>query len=260
MAEQAELLPDPPPAEQLPTDRPVQNVMGEFSRKFGQIERSVGALAQAVDGLIQQRQAPPPPSQPVGNPQARTVDELWEGAKAGNKEDFEEWNRRKAAETYTQMRGIENHQALVEGQLNILQGKYPVLADPNHALTQTAQQAYTLLTRRGYPATQATFLEAVKTAIADRPDIVAESYTQGARAREGARRVSAGNPGVIGATHRQDEPAQPGKMRVTPEQAALARRMNVKDPAKAMQNFLRRRETGESNFGAVGAHLPEGEF
>ena len=120
-------------------------------------------------------------------------------------------------------------------------------------------QALDLLTQRGYPASQATYLEAVKTAIADRPDIVAELYTQGARAREGARRVSAGNSGVTGATVRQDDPQQAGTIRVTPEQAAIAKRMNIKDPAKALQNFVKRQETGESRFGAV-ANLASGEF
>ena len=46
---------------------------------------------------------------------------------------------------------------------------------------------------------------------------------------------------------------------VTPEQAAIAKRMNIKDPAKALQNFVKRQETGESRFGAV-ANLASGEF
>ena len=98
----------------------------------------------------------------------------------------------------------------------------------------------------------------MKTAIADRPDLVAELHTQGARAREGARRVSAGNSGVTGATVRQDEPTQAGTIRVSPEQAAIAKRMNIKDPAKAIQNFIKRQETGESRFGAVASMA--GEF
>lgn len=121
--------------------------------------------------------------------------------------------------------------------------------------------ANALLLRRGYQPSNATYLEAVKTAIADRPDLVAEMHTQGARAREGARRVSAGNTGVTGATYRQDDPAQTqSRIRVTPEQSAIAKRMNIKDPGKAIENFIKRQETGESRFGAVASFVPQGEF
>jgi len=238
-------------------DRPVENLKGEFDRKFGQLAQKVDALT----GYLAEKeaaQAQPVQQAPKGSLQAMTKDELWELAKAGNKEAFDEHEARTAQQVYSRMRAQENHEGLVSGQLGILRDKYPVLADANHPLTQTANAAYALLTKRGYPAGDATYLEATKTAIADRPDIIAEMHTQGARAREGARRVSAGNSGVTGATIRQDDPQSQGKVRVTPEQSAIARRMNVADPAKAISNFLKRQESGQSQFGAVVNSIPNG--
>ena len=250
---------DSPSDQQLPTDRPVQNVMGEFNRRFGELDRKFNQVLTYIAEKDQPAQKAP--ESPKGGHSTLSDDELWELAKAGDKAAFDAHQERKAATVYTRMRGQENHQNLVDGQMSIIQQKYPVLGNPQHPLTQTANAAYQLLTRRGYPANQATMLEATKTAIADRPDLVAEMHTQGARAREGARRVSAGNSGVTGATYRQDEPSQTdGKVRVTPEQAAIARRMNIKDPGKAIQNFIKRQETGESKFGAVASFVPQGEF
>ncbi len=258
----------PAPASSSDAAAAVEQVSREFSTKFGSIQQQVGALTQAVSGLIEQRQPPPPAAPRPGVGPAATDDELWERAKAGDKDAFDTHQARKSAQIYQQLRGQEKHQELVTGQLDILKRKYPVLSDPQHQLTQTANAAYTLLTRRGYPATPATYLESLKTAIADRPDLVAEMQTQGARASEGARRASAGRAGTTGATYRQQEfadgsggPASPGSVRVTAEQTALAKRMNVADPKKAIERFLKRQENGESRFGAVGGMLQDqGEF
>lgn len=244
---------------EAPLDRPVQNLKGEFDRKFGSIEQKLNAVV----GYIAQQEAvksqSPPPAK--GKSKAELTDEeLWELAKAGDKEAFDAHQERKAAQTYSKLRGLEQHQQLVDGQMTILAQKYPVLRDANHPLTQTANQAYGLLVKRGYPANADTLRQATLTAIADRPELVTEMYSQVSNAREGARRVSAGNPGVTGASHRQDPPAQGSKMRVTPEELALARRMNVLDPVKAKERFLQRRASGQSNLGAVGALVDDGEF
>ena len=242
------------------SDRPIQNLKGEFDRKFGSIEQKLNAVV----GYIAQQEAvkgqQPPPTAKGKSKAELTDDELWELAKAGDKEAFDAHQERKAAQTYSKLRGIEQHQQLVTGQMNILAQKYPVLKDANHPLTQTANQAYGLLVQRGYPADADTLRQATLTAIADRPELVTEMYSQVSQAREGARRVSAGNPGVTGASHRQDPPAQGNKLRVTPEEAALAKRMNVLDPAKAKERFLQRRASGQSSLGAVGALIDDGEF
>jgi hypothetical protein len=260
MATQADGTPAPELSQAaLAPERPIENLRGEFSRKMGSLEQK---FDQLLGYVAQQEAAKAPPAAPApakGTHAAMSNDELWELAKNGDKAAFDTHQKRMAAQTYQELRGQENHQSLVDGQIGILHGKYPVLGNPQHALTQTVAAAQSLLQRRGYPNTSATYLEAVKTAIADRPDLVAELHTQGARAREGARRVSAGNSGVTGATVRQDEPSHAGTFRVTPEQAAIAKRMNIKDPAKALLNFAKRQETGESKFGAIGAQL-SGEF
>lgn len=248
------------PSDPSPAERPIENLRGEFSRKMGTLEQK---FDQVIGYMAQQeaQKGQPPPAAVKGAHTTLSDDELWELAKAGDKAAFDAHQKRMTVQTYTEMKGADAHQNLVEGQIGILHQKYPVLGNPQHALTQTATAAFELLKRRGYAPNQATYLEAVKTAIADRPDLITEMHTQGARAREGARRVSAGNSGVTGTTVRQDEPTQTaGNIRVTPEQAAIAKRMNIKDPARAIQNFIKRQETGESKFGAVASFVPQGEF
>src|SRR5688572_18081173 len=100
----------------LPADRPAQNVMGEFNRKMGDLDRKfnqvLGYLAEKETAQAAQ-QAPQTAKQPSG---ALSDDELWERAKAGDKAAFDAHQERKAATVYQRMRGQENHQNLVDGQ------------------------------------------------------------------------------------------------------------------------------------------------
>lgn len=231
----------------LPQDRPVQNVVGEFNRKMGTIEARLDQLTNALSAAL----TPKAPEPPKGSRESLSNDDLWELAKAGDKSAFDEHQRRQAAQVYSELRGRENDAALTEGQMIALRNKYPVLANPQHPLTQTASQAYHLLVRRGRPANLDTLLDATKTAIADRPDLIAEMHTQTPRAREQARQRSAQNTGT-GASYRNDEPAQERvRFGLTDEEKRLAQRMNITEPLKAKERFMKRQAEGKSTFGAV---------
>jgi hypothetical protein len=245
-------------------DRPVQNIVAEFNRKLGktqdELNRKIDAVLQYLaSGQAGQTQARPTP--PQGNAEL-TDEDLWSQAQQGNRLAFEEYQRRIAAREFRQMNQVERQQNTVVSQLNSLVAKYPVLRDSSHPLTQHSHQAYQLLVQNGRPANQATLLEAAMTAIADRPDLVSEIYSQGGTAREQVRQTatSRAQAGATGVTHRRDSaPVQQGP-KVSDASADLARRMGIKDPKAAKERFLKRQEEGRSSFGSVAAFIPEGDL
>jgi hypothetical protein len=213
-------------------------------------------LAYLVSGQ-QQRQAPAV----ADRKDPPTDDELWALAQQGDREAFVEHQRRITQREMAQSNTVTRNTQMVQGQLAALANKYPMLNTPSHPLAQTMNQAYQLLTQNyGYPAGAATLLEAAKTAIAERPDLISEHYTQGAQAREqvrqdGTRRAASGQ---MGASHRQDAPRGTSQTpKVSTAEAQLAARMGVKDPAGAMSRFRKRQDAGQSSFGAVAAFIPE---
>ena len=233
-------------------DRTNEQMFREMQRRDQERQKQLDqVLAYLVSGQ-QQRQAP------VAERKAPATDEeLWALAQQGDRPAYEEYHRRIARNEINQNSQISRNAQVVNGQLNALVNKYPVLNNPQHPLAQTTQQAYQLLLQNGYPAGPATLLDAAKTAIAERPDLIAEQYSQTAGAREqsrqdGTRRASSGQMGGT----RQDAP-RTQTTKVTPEQQALANRMGVKDPAGAMTRFRKRQEDKLSSFGGVAAFIPE---
>jgi hypothetical protein len=239
-------------------DRTQEQMFRELQRRDQERQKQLDqVLAYLVSGQ-QQRQAPS-----VNERKAPpTDDELWALAQQGDREAFVEHQRRITQRELAQSNTVTRNQQMVNGQLQALVNKYPVLNNPAHPLAQTMQQAYQLLIQNyGYAAGPATLLEAAKTAIAERPDLVAEQYNAGPQAREqsrqdGTRRAQSGQ---MGATHRQDNRPNAQAPKVSVESAALAARMGVKDPAKAMERFRKRQEAGLSSFGSVAAFIPEEE-
>jgi hypothetical protein len=236
-------------------DRPVENLRGEFDRKFSKLQEQQAQMLQYLATLGRQPQTPQPVSKDVSD------DDLWALAQGGDRQAFELWTERKADKRIEQRLAGNNQQQLVENQLRTLTAKYPILNDPSNPLTQTAHQAYQLMVQNGYAANRATLLDAVKTAIAERPDIISDHYTQNARAadqqRQSASRVA--QSGQTGVSHRA--PAiNKDKLKISPEEEALAKRMGIKDPLGAKKRFLERNEKGLSNLGAVGALVDQDGF
>lgn len=234
-------------------DRPIENAVREFNRKFTRIERQLEALAQ----LQSQPRAAVPATSPDGEP---TDEQLWERAQHNDRQAFDTYMQRIAARQTVQLNQVQRMSQLVDSQLMVLGQKYPVLQDQAHPLAQTAAQAYQILMGQGYPQSKATWLEAVKTAIADRPDLVAEMHGQavarGDQGRQAAARVA--QAGQTPASGRAAAPAPKRQERpLSAEERDLAARMGIKDPQKARENFRKRRESGVSQIGAVGMHLSE---
>ena len=194
---------------------------------------------------------------------ANAKEDLWARAQQGDREAFEEYQRIIAREEYIKEQRNLGQKNYTEVQLTELSKLYPQLNDSSHPLTQKAQLAYQLLVNSGKPADRATLLEAAKTAIADSPQLIAELYSQGNRAREQARTsgVRSAHSGMTGTTYRQDPPrtTQGQTSRpVSTDEAALAGRMlpyNPKRPDEktpeqraqgAKKRFLERQQAGLS--------------
>ena len=244
-------------------DRPVKNVVAEFNRKFTKVERQQMEVTEKLNQisqllLAQHQQAPTPRT--TAAPGAETDEELWGKAQMGDRLAFEEYQRRIARREYQQANAQNTRQQIVGAQFTALMQRYPYLNnDSSHPLTQIAQQAYQSLLQLGYPAGQATLLEAAKTAIADRPDLIDNLPSH---VREGARRNSASvaQAGQTGTTTRQD-PAQPkNAVIIRPGEMEIARRMGIKDPKKAKERFLERQSKGQSALGAVSGFVREEDF
>ena len=235
-------------------DRPIQNVVAEFNRKHSRLENMVGNIAQQMSQFMANQATPARGSSP-------SDDELWSMAQQGDRAAFQELNRRQARQEAEAEYNRRQQDALVDGQLASLAQRYPVFNDVNHPLTQATVAAYNLMTARGAQANKSTLREAMLQAIADRPDLA--SAAAGVSASDpgrvsAARRAQAGQ---TGATTR-DIPSSraPRAQQVSQDQMKLARQYGVKDPAKAIERFKKRRDEGTSQMGQVGAYLDDGEI
>lgn len=241
-------------------ERPIENLKAEFDRKLGKMASQLEALIQFQ--AVNQQAAPPRlPSTP--QPTQVSNEELWTLAQNGNREAFEEYQRRIARTEAQQVQGIQQRNALIGGQLQALVAMYPVLnTDPTHPLSLKTKEAYSLLLQNGYQAGPATLLEATQKAIADSPQIVSDLYRSSpAPAREASRQSATGRAqaGVMGASSRQDAMPRPSAQKqISPEERLIGRRMGLKTDEqilRAKKNFLKRQDDGTSRLGAVGAQL-----
>lgn len=220
---------------------------GEFKRRFGRLEDQ---LNTAIQYMAVARQ--PAQQAPQQRSAAPTDEELWSQAQQGDRLAFEEYQGRIAERKIAQARAAQTGNELVTGRLNALRAKYPVLDDGSHPLTQVMNSNLQSLLAAGYPRNQATLLEAANMAITDRPDLVSDLYSQGARANEHSRQSAtrSAQSGMTTGSPRQ-EPIRQGNVReLSDKEMDLARRMGL-TPEKAKgakERFLKRQQQGLSTI------------
>lgn len=220
-----------------PTERPIENLKGEFDRKFTKVERQLQEIAATLAAF----QAPKP--EPTPAPEY-TDQQLLELANAGNAAAHAEYVRRLVERQVAQQTQIAQQTQMVQTQLQSLYARYPQLSDPTHPLTQAALQAKVALVRNGYPAqSAATDLEAIKLAIVDHPGL---AQPASAAPVSGSRAVSP-QQGIDGATPRRSAPATPAPRALSQKEREIAARMNVKKPAEAIKRFEERMQAGRSS-------------
>lgn len=242
------LVPAAVPAAQVADDRPVQNMVAEMNRKFQQVQQRLDLLTQRLTVPVA---ADPPDTK-------ATSEELWEMAKQGSREAFDLYMERIAERKTTTVQRESDRQRVVENQLSILAARYPVLNDSAHPLSQATVSVYQTLLASGEPQSRVTLLEAIKTAIADRPDLIADLHAQYTQAQN-APRASAASRARAGQTGVTLQPASvpAASPKLSKPQLDLAKRMGVKDAAKSMERFHQRRAEGKSHLGAVANYLEE---
>ena len=235
--------------------RSYDNLAGEFNRKFSKMQDQLNA----VIGALQAQQQPQQQMQPQGQ-QANPLEVLWARAQQGDRAAFEEYQRLIAQQEVSKTARVQQHADLVNRQIAVIMNRYPVLNNPQHALTQEVNRAFLLLQQNGYPRTRPTLLEAMKTAIADHPELVVELQQQVPTAREQQRRSASqvSQAGQTGTTVRRGTQQQAAAA-VPDDVRKLASRMGVKDPNAAMKRFEQRQESGQSSFGAVGLAIQQQE-
>jgi len=217
-----------------PTERPIENLKGEFDRKMTKVERQLAEIAAALTALTSRPavEAAPAPEY--------TDQQLLELANAGNAAAHQEYVRRMVAQQLGQQVQITQQQQVITTQLQSLYTRYPMLTDPSHALTQAAMQAKMALTRAGYSAqSAATDLEAIKLAIVDHPEL-AQPRAPGTPGGVGRTPQQ----GIDGATPRRSaSPTTPARA-LSQKERDIAARMGIKDPVEALKRFEKRSQEG----------------
>jgi hypothetical protein len=235
-------------------DRPLKNYIAELERKAAQREERLKMELLAAISAAQRPQAP-------AQPQSREYsdEELSQLAAAGDARALQMLTDRQAARHAAQQTSAYSQQQADLAQLNALMGRYPVLRDGSHSLTQYATQVKLALLARGAQDTAATVIEAIKTAIADNPDLAAQSAVR--MTSPSVPRATAPVAGAAAPAPRRtpQSPARPAAT-LSDKEWEVAKRMGYstrEQAAKAKENFQRRQTSGQSRLGAVGAMIRE---
>lgn len=236
--------------DQIVEDRPLRNVIAELDRKNAQRFEELKATLFAA----QSRAAAPPATQ-----REYTDQELSQLAAAGDANAqlllSDRLAARHAAEQARTMSQSQSEQA----SLAALFGRYPVLRDGSHALTSYATQVKNALLASGRPNDVSTVIEAIKTAIADNPDLAAQSAVRMASSAAPVPRATAPTAAASAPASRRPAPAKAATA-LTDAQWELAKRYGYKtreDAARAIERTKQRRSTGQSGLGAVRAFIRE---
>lgn len=202
-----------------------------LQQQYAETQKQLQALAAYV---IEQQKPQPEVHQPRQAGPA-TEEELWARAQQGDRQAFNEYIRRNAAQETNQRLQAQQSDAMVQSQLATLYQRYPELADPNHALTTKAVAFKQALMGMGAPNSRQTDLDAILRAVADSRDVLA--------GRAQPRQPSAGQATP---SHRAAPAPNADEKKLTPAEHKLARQYGVKDANKAMKQFYARNQEGRS--------------
>lgn len=237
----------------FPADRPVENVLAEWNRKFQGLEERLG---QVVGILVQQQQGGQAQAANAGY----TDEQLYQLAAAGNTAAMQQLDQRREQRlTQTWQQQQHAQQTLALSLQQMLQ-RYPIFTDNTHPLTQAATAYKQRLIAAGAQDGPATILEAMRQAIIDHPELVPRaSETPELQRRVGAQAAAMVDGGQMNRRPPAPEPKKKAPQ-LTPELWKLAQRYGYTDKAKAqkaLENFERRQESGQSRLGLVGTFLRE---
>ena len=233
--------------EQLIEGRPLKNIIAELDRKAAQ--RAEQLRAELLAAVTATQRQPVQPTQ-----REYSDEELSQLATAGDSRALQMLTDRQSQRHVTSQVQAQAQSQAEAQQLVALFGRYPVLRDTSHGLTHYAMQVKGVLLQRGYANNAATEIEAIKTAIADNPELAAQSAVRAPSAPRPTvpqAQAAAPSPRRTSAPATKVEPVSDAEFEV-------AKRMGFKTReavAKAKVNFRKRQEDGTSRLGAVGMHV-----
>lgn len=265
-----DLVPDPAPSDagvdEPVGDRPARNILAEVDRKWGQRMSALEAQQAELLNFLRSQNQPRPTASASGGLEEMTDDQLTELAQAGHVQAHLILTKRYAAQSVQDTFRQSQQVNVAVQQRNSLFKTYPVFTDSNHPLTQYAMRAKALLVQNGANANDAvTDVDAMKTAIADNPQIVAQHYSP--PDPEPQRRSAVSNATTIDGSTQRRQTTRPQAPQVTDEEWTLAKRYGYKtreQAAKAKVNFDKRQSAKRdgtemhSSLGAVSAFIREG--
>lgn len=230
--------PAPSPADGgEPEERPWKNVLAEMNRKYGKVESRLDELAAFL--AAQAARATP---QAATGYDALSDAQLQELDQSGSAEArialMERIAQRQSQATRAQDTQIRQAESAVAALLQ----RYPQLADTSDPLRMAVDESRRQYVQMGYPAGPLVDLEAIKTAIVSNPHLVRAQSPQPA---SNPQRPSPAQ--IDGATPRRPAPRTAAAPKIDPKAIEIARRMGVKDPAKALQRFQERQAQGRSS-------------
>lgn len=221
--------------EPVATPEPAPEPIFNAKESFEKLERMLYTVAGQLQNIQQ------PAAAPVKEPEEMRDEELWSLAQQGNRQAFEMYQQRIADRQFDKRFGAVQQNQGVQQQIAYLVKEYPEFTDPNHALTQRARAFKQVQVQMGEsPNSLQTDLNAMLRAVADSRAIIApKAPTMPAR--------SASASGHLAPSHQQvPSPTTPAE-KVSPDEAALAKRMGIKDASKAKQRFNERQANGLSS-------------
>lgn len=223
---------------------PWKNRMAELERRHEKqlqemqqmFQSQVAALQQAAVSPAQARQSQP----------QYTDEELLALGNQGHAAAMREYVQRQIQQQNT----VQQRMGLAEQHAAALRQMYPDFNNKQSPLYQAANALYSQYLMAGEPATAQTQAMAMGTAAAAYARQQAQQQGVGQAAEATRQQQLEAHQSVGGSSV---PPAGSNRRRgsgPTPEQVELAKKIGVKDPAKALSNFQKRAAEGRSSYGA----------
>ena len=213
----------------------------EMNAKFSTVERAQSEMLQILQAM---RQAPA--ATPVRQDQEYSDDDLWSLQQQGSKQAADMLLERKLKREREGERAAQARVASIQSQVKKMYESYP-FSKSEHPLTRAAVAIKNRLMGNGWANDIATDLEAMKLTLVDHSDLVADYHASTPRVRTTSTPVMGNMPRR---TTPKDAPPT-----VSEKEKVIAKRMGVKDPAKAIVNFQKNQDSKRSTVSPMIAVL-----
>jgi hypothetical protein len=225
----------------------MDRLRADMERQMGQVQAQVAEVVNSLASMAQARQAGPQPQPQLVNDQ-----EIRQAAEQGHFAAQEYLTRQaaRAEATAAVQSGLAQQQRATQitQQIQLLMAKYPQFKEAGNPLSATTASVRNTLLQQGYPNDLSTILEAMKVAIVDNPEVVAQMVNKGPVTNELARQsaVASQSMGSMRTGAARRSPAEPETPKLEKRALDMAKRMGVKDPTGSVKRMYERNAGGKS--------------